>query len=70
MEFKLKGVCRLRIPLSRGKACSSTSWELRYRELPCDFFVFFLSERFANGSMRSTNVPDIVAKDTPAPLGK
>lgn len=49
------------LPLSNGSACNSTSCELRYRELPCDFFVFFFNDRFANGSIRSTNVVDIVS---------
>lgn len=49
------------VPFSRGSAWSSTSCELRYLELPWDFLVFFLSDRFANGSMRSTNVPDILS---------
>lgn len=45
-------------PLSGGNCCSSTSCELRYLDEPCDFLLFFFSDRFANGSMRSTNVPD------------
>lgn len=44
------------LPLRRGNGCSSTSCELRYLELPCDFLVFFLSDRFANGSILSTIV--------------
>ena len=42
------------LPLSGGRACSSPSWEFRYLELPCDFFVFFFRERLANGSILST----------------
>ena len=37
---------------------SSTSPPVRYRELPCDFFCFFFSDRLANGSIRSTKVPE------------
>lgn len=49
-------------PLRSGSGCSSTSCEFRYLELPCDFFVFFLRERLAKGSIRSTNaVVDMVA---------
>lgn len=47
------------LPLRGGRACSSTSWEFLYLELPWDFLVFFLSERLANGSIRSTKVVDI-----------
>lgn len=42
--------------MRRGKGWSSTSCELRYLELPCDFLVFFLSDRLANGSILSTIV--------------
>lgn len=42
--------------MSSGSGCSSTSWLLRYRDEPCDFFVFFLEARFAYGSIRSTIV--------------
>lgn len=45
-------------PFSSGSAWSSTSCVLRYREEPCDFLVFFLSDRFAKGSILSTNVPE------------
>lgn len=45
-------------PLNGGSCCNSTSCELRYLDEPCDFLLFFLSERLANGSIRSTNVPD------------
>lgn len=44
------------LPFRSGRACSSPSWEFLYLELPCDFLVFFLSERLAKGSILSTNV--------------
>lgn len=51
------------LPLSNGRACSSASCVFRYLELPCDFLVFFLRDRFANGSILSTiAVVDIVSK--------
>lgn len=52
---KYSWLCNL-LPLRRGNCCSSTSCEFLYLELPCDFFVFFLSDRFAKGSILSTNV--------------
>lgn len=45
-------------PLRSGNCCSSTSCEFRYRDDPCDFLLFFFSDRLANGSIRSTNVPE------------
>lgn len=48
----------LHSPFNDGSCCSSTSCELRYRDEPWDFLPFFLSERLAKGSIRSTNVPD------------
>lgn len=66
MNLKIKSLNKLSeiisnkisLPLSWGSCWSSTSCELRYREEPCDFFDFFLRDRLANGSIRSTNVPD------------
>lgn len=49
-------------PFKSGNGWSSTSCELRYLELPWDFFVFFFKDLFAKGSILSTNaVVDIVS---------
>ena len=51
------------LPFKRGNAVNSTSPPVRYRDDPWLFFGFFFNERFANGSIRSTNVPeDILTK--------
>lgn len=50
----------MHVPLSCGNGCSSTSCEFRYLDEPCDFLLFFFRERLANGSIRSTNVPDAI----------
>lgn len=58
---------KVHLPFRRGKGWSSTSWEFRYLELPCDFLVFFFSDRLANGSILSTMVvvDMLVPKMTP-----
>jgi hypothetical protein len=53
-------------PLRSGSGWSSTSCELRYLELPCDFLVFFLRDLLAKGSILSTNaVVDIAVPKSP-----
>ena len=51
------------LPFNRGNAVNSTSPPVRYLDDPWLFFGFFFNERLANGSIRSTNVPeDILTK--------
>lgn len=56
---------RSSLPFNGGNCCNSTSCEFRYRDDPCDFLLFFFSDRLANGSIRSTNVPADILHSLP-----